>query len=117
MPKEVLFEVRFRGANSYEAEKRPLDTHHARLLAYKPSDTADYETTRELAEQRYEALVNAGIAKTEVDGIVPFVVELNEVTYNELGPKFGKREKRSVETVAWQYARKGDIRNEALKAA
>ena len=110
--KNVVYEVKFRGQNAYEKDAPLLDSAHAELQAYKPDDLSQYETDRDEAERRYDALVAAGIAGQEIDGVVPRVVELSMIT-------FVKREGRPhpvPSTVFWQYAEAGASKNYPLVA-
>jgi hypothetical protein len=96
----LMFEVRYRGKNSFEAGAPIRNAEDCELRAYMPSDLDQYEVNREDAEQRYDALVEAGKDGREVCGVVPFVVEIVEVTHEVL-----EGEKCVVlDSKLWQYA-------------
>jgi hypothetical protein len=100
----MMFEVLFRGQNSYESGTETLDPSRGQLRAWRPTTGKLFECDENRARTRYAELLRDGLANREVDGIVPFVIEIRKV-------KRGKKNPESVviETMLWQYAEDGAI--------
>ncbi len=104
MSEEMVFEVRFRGQNSFEAggdsQVRPLD---AVMLSWRPAERNVFEMHANAARAAHDMLVQEGIAGREVDGVVPYVVEVCSI---QKGACKGEPY-RVPNTMLWQYAEQG----------
>ena len=91
MAKKASFEVRFRG----ESEKS--------LQAWKPVPGVHFECEEGEAERRFDVLVSKGLNAIEVDGVIPYVVEVVEISY----PVKNGQECRIPTPRYWRYAEEG----------
>lgn len=95
-----MFQVKFRGMNSYEAEQ-PIPHDHGELRAWKPLPEGTFECDETAAKFRYLQLVEEGIAGREVDGVIPHVVVIDELREYVLD---GEKYLANMGTVLWTYA-------------
>jgi hypothetical protein len=90
---KMAYEVKFRGENENQ------------LLGWKPSEAPTFECSAMEARVRYEELVRAGVEGNEVDGVVPYVVEIVEISYS----KCEGEDRRIGTPVLWQNAEQGAV--------
>jgi hypothetical protein len=84
----MAFEVRFRG----ETESN--------LIAWRPKGAKEFGCSEFEARVRYAELRRAGLDGTPVDGHVPYVIEISQVTHREFFAGIGTARDAKL----WQYA-------------
>lgn len=73
-----MFEVKFRGMNSFEAGRK-VPAEHGELRAWEPAAGMGFECDESSAKLRFKELLDDGIAGRMVDGVIPHVVAIDEL--------------------------------------
>jgi hypothetical protein len=72
------------------------------LLPWRPTIESSFECSSTEAQQRFDDLVEAGQEGREVDGVVPYVVEIRRVKRKFVPHQ--NADAVTIETLLWAYA-------------